>query len=119
MSSYQCAPSLSTAVLTNSLWLAYKLTSALSSIQQMAAASSPARSGNLPTCDLACHVSAVTCLVSRYLFPGLVVEVQDHSLHPGIVSVPRVIHIAAVDLYIKAFTSLIVRCNFSTPHPRH
>ena len=65
MSSYQCAPSLSTAVLTNSLWLAYKLTSALSSIQQMAAASSPARSGNLPTCDLACHVSAVTCHVSR------------------------------------------------------
>ena len=65
MSSYQCAPSLSTAVLTNSLWLAYKLTSALSSIQQMAAASSPARSGNLPTCDLACHVSAVTCLLSR------------------------------------------------------
>ena len=67
MSSYQCAPSLSTAVLTNSLWLAYKLTSALSSIQQMAAASSPARSGNLPTCDLACHVSAVTCHVSRYV----------------------------------------------------
>ena len=61
---YQCAPSLSTADLTNSLWLAYRLTSALSSIQQMAAASSPARSGNLPTCDLACHVSAVTCPVT-------------------------------------------------------
>ena len=72
MSSYQCAPSLSTAVLTKSLWLAYKLTSALSSIQQMAAASSPARSGNLPTCDLACHVSAVimwdTCLVATNKF---------------------------------------------------
>ena len=44
------------------------------------------------------RVSRVCCHVSRYLVPGLVVEVQDHSLHPGIVSVPRVIHIAAVDL---------------------
>ena len=46
---HQCAFNLSTTDLTKFLWLAYKLIWEFNSIQQIAAASSPAFSGNRPT----------------------------------------------------------------------
>ena len=35
---------------------------------------------------------------NRYLVTGLVMEVEDHGLHPSVVSVSRIINIAAVNL---------------------
>ena len=43
-------------------------------------------------------ITKITMTFKLYLVTGLVVEVEDHGFHPGVVSVSRIVNITAVNL---------------------